>query len=98
MKKQKTKKVKFRVEMGDRNIISSLNEDQNNSPWKRRPRSDLPLIPFMLSKAFSSTNAANRLHRFDSNKEAFFRTEFKTIIKELRPYLIPAPDDPTIFE
>ena len=98
MKKQKTKKVKFRVEMGDRNIISSLNEDQNNSSWKRRPRSDLTLIPLMLSKAFSSTKAANRPYHSDSNTKAFFRTEFKTIINELRPYLIPAPDDPTIFE
>ena len=98
MKKQKTKKVKFRVEMGDRNIISSLNEDQKNSPWKRRPRGESTLIPFMLTKTFSSIKAANRPYNSDSNVEAFFRTEFKTIINELRPYLIPAPDDPTIFE
>ena len=98
MNKRNTKKVKFRIEMVERSDIDSMDVDQNQSAWKRRLRMHVVLSSFILTKSFASTKTANGSNHSDSKMAPLFRTEFRTIINELRPYLIPAPADPSIFE
>ena len=84
--------------MIDRNDNTAMDEDQNKLAWKRRLRSDYKFLHLMVTKSFSSTKTASGSKHSDYTTAAFFRTEFRTIINELRPYLIPAPDDPSILE
>ena len=98
MKKRNTKKVKFRIEMVEKNDSDSIDMDQNQSAWKRRLRLHVVLSSFMLTKSLASTKTANGSNHSDSKMAPLFRTEFRTVINELRPYLIPAPADPSILE
>ena len=98
MNKRNTKKVKFRIEMVERNDSDSMDVDQNQSAWKRRLRMYVVMSSFMLTKSFASTKPANGSNHSDSKMAPLFRTEFRTVINELRPYLIPAPADPSILE